>query len=1579
MRRNHQSSMRCRYRKQPWLSLIALFLSVTAFAGDPAALVQSGKILSSRGCTTEFIAKLQQEFAPARKGAFEPAAEVEKRMKEKLSPKKFTEFQDWYNGHFFYDRDTILTENLKVKKETTHLDAPRPYDKNGERPFQGYMAAKKQLAAVDPEKLTLADLQNTQRALLSKDSIDESFWSIFKKDHWFKSNSEEISNSGLGVIREKGAYYDAIGDNASKALPLSGDKSAIPLKISDEVLNGNKFLQRRGGVVITAPLSNWRKYDELSDALRAKLEALEKNFPDGLDGPLYDKLAATGNDFGALLARNKSLFAELKSMRREVVTELVQNKLDNLRSALKSAKTEDEVIRAAADFHHDFMSIHPFENGNGRTGRVITESVLNHYGMSSPIWTHFGEDMELAKSEFTNELRDSVKLSDAFHDQLNTLTKAGLDYSITPAPYFSADLLETLPKALRRLNPEEFMTWVAASQRSGTSGKSVSEALHEYAQWAKELSYGPENTGIRLATPLFEKTFGELSPNAEVFRLKMSEFYNDRPIYRGITSTNALSERDVLDHFLHPTSTTVGMGVSANPSHAEFGKIFDKYNTDLTNDPKALNKRISNHVIGKDEYWNSKFASFTDDPDIADRFSHGELMSPEHMKNVKSMVTIEALDRDAASIKTYKKTNRIWLEGIYEERESLLLGGADPESVSKVAVKDVITGDPETGLKVLGNKVAERVDYNHISYKEMAGDKAQERTVVNRIYRVEPDGSLTVEMDLMAKSAVEPSSDKALESAAETSMAPFRGEKKLPLSVQVFGAAEDVTATVLHPIHAIENAFETARAEKALTSAADAVKPFKGGESLAQEARSLTDGISDDLRARRYAGQTDPTTAAAIWKDSKASADERIARFERRQKEFLDANSGNAKVNARAEQLREATNRSLEATADRHSYLAWEKAGKETSWKLPGLDTKLSEAIDNKFKLDAKPALQGKVRIPTLAENQANLRSAAKLWTEARPDKKFLNAVEEIARTGKIEPAVAAEFKAARGRLKIIRFLCEAICEDGVKIKRFDKLTAKIGHLTDAASYGVLEDVKMEATKLRQMLDNGNLNTIDKELAGMKAMSQPALEEHVQSMVQSIRETLGSENLTEKEFHDVRKDIGRLQTIELANALTERGPASAAGNYMGMNNVYNKLRKDHDAMMEATFRDDTALPHRFTPEESQKIESVLSSFESGIKDKAENSLQKFRGNKELTLEEVNDIQRAHEVGRGEQFGKDGVNPPGVGNYTDAQLEKKVEILKDKFTIEERRALIEDGVVGDPVKTRSSAREPASAPSLKPTLVIGPTDDEMDRLLKNGGDLFTLKQRSPKEAKSLNEAALQKLKKEPFENPLSKKKTGLTDKEINKLYDDVAANNQVSESLCGVYNGSPQYGFCWGRAMAAHLKALQTGLPTRNVRKLWAVGNLKADGTNWRYHVTTLVRGKNGTWYAIDPIFKKAMPAIDWYNRMSKEFDRQGTMRIFASPANRFNPQSFAKYNKERLAKAFYYNFFSDLMDGVYTENTGRVGPWKGISEDTSRRLKFESLMQKSLWTVGGGVIATWSYLMYSQIQNLNNQSQGSQK
>lgn len=95
----------------------------------------------------------------------------------------------------------------------------------------------------------------------------------------------------------------------------------------------------------------------------------------------------------------------------------------------------------------------------------------------------------------------------------------------------------------------------------------------------------------------------------------------------------------------------------------------------------------------------------------------------------------------------------------------------------------------------------------------------------------------------------------------------------------------------------------------------------------------------------------------------------------------------------------------------------------------------------------------------------------------------------------------------------------------------------------------------------------------------------------------------------------------------------------------------------------------------------QKIVRILNnSQDTFVLDQSRLDSGFLLGRVSLSAEEKEAINQAHLVGSGE-MGEDEVSPARVGNYTKAQMAEKVRILSPHFSRQQRRMLIEAGVVG----------------------------------------------------------------------------------------------------------------------------------------------------------------------------------------------------------------------------------------------------------------------------------------------------------
>jgi hypothetical protein len=304
-----------------------------------------------------------------------------------------------------------------------------------------------------------------------------------------------------------------------------------------------------------------------------------------------------------------------------------------------------------------------------------------------------------------------------------------------------------------------------------------------------------------------------------------------------------------------------------------------------------------------------------------------------------------------------------------------------------------------------------------------------------------------------------------------------------------------------------------------------------------------------------------------------------------------------------------------------------------------------------------------------------------------------------------------------------------------------------------------------------------------------------------------------------------------------------------------------------------------------TPESKENflaITQVLSDhLDIKLKKTAESLL-----NRKLSTEQAIALQMARTVGRNENGVKESL-PGYSGNYTEAQIARKDRILElAGFSMEERLSL-QTGKLMDDVITKYNADNFLTDPFLK----------------------------TPEQAVLMNQEVLREmsiLSKERRAN--SKRKQALSKNEANALFNAVSKNPVARISRNYKYDPDSQLGFCFGRAMTAHLEALSQGVDKSAIRKVFVGGQMKAVGFdfNWQFHVATVVKNAEGGWWVIDPIFEAPISVEKWYSEMKKN-DIDGKLRFYAAEPTRLGAVGNGKYQKFELMDDIYNGYFKELL------------------------------------------------------------------
>jgi hypothetical protein len=190
--------------------------------------------------------------------------------------------------------------------------------------------------------------------------------------------------------------------------------------------------------------------------------------------------------------------------------------------------------------------------------------------------------------------------------------------------------------------------------------------------------------------------------------------------------------------------------------------------------------------------------------------------------------------------------------------------------------------------------------------------------------------------------------------------------------------------------------------------------------------------------------------------------------------------------------------------------------------------------------------------------------------------------------------------------------------------------------------------------------------------------------------------------------------------------------------------------------------------------------------------------------------------------------------------------------------------------------------------------------------------FNVERSSSENIARWNEILLREINELPMTDGKNGRLTGLGWDEITGLYKKVARHPVADYKIVKNYDPYGNMGFCFGRAMAAHIEAIQTGLDKKNIRKIWAVGEMSYKKIMWQHHVATMVRGKNGVWYVIDPEYGRPLKMETWA-RTVKKMDSNGKLQFFITDAHRFDPIDADPYRPADMNAYFYNNYFVDML------------------------------------------------------------------
>lgn len=211
-------------------------------------------------------------------------------------------------------------------------------------------------------------------------------------------------------------------------------------------------------------------------------------------------------------------------------------------------------------------------------------------------------------------------------------------------------------------------------------------------------------------------------------------------------------------------------------------------------------------------------------------------------------------------------------------------------------------------------------------------------------------------------------------------------------------------------------------------------------------------------------------------------------------------------------------------------------------------------------------------------------------------------------------------------------------------------------------------------------------------------------------------------------------------------------------------------------------------------------------------------------------------------------------------------------------------------------------------------------------------------RSAVEVAAMNRAVFDALAATPEPGGFSGRLTGISPEMASKVISSMGRHPVLQAASAGRYNQrETQIGYCFGRAAYAHLALLEMGIDRGSIRKIWAVGSMKSPSVTWQFHVSTIVRGSDGKWYAVDNYFGgRALEIEKWFDGL-RPMNRAGDLRVYITDPSKFSV-SLGTYDQVQLGlrlskeQDWYKGYFQDMLNWFRTRPLEDVGLTRLIPE-----------------------------------------------
>lgn len=173
-------------------------------------------------------------------------------------------------------------------------------------------------------------------------------------------------------------YMDVLIRLAHHSSAIEGN--TISLSDTAEIIQNNRIPQNSGQSIreIFEVLNHRDAFRLLESELKTD-SPLSTYLIKSLHKVLTDRLQYDSGQYKE--SSNAISGTSVKTATPEETPFLMEQLVENYKFRVDNAATKKEIIDSIADFHMQFESIHPFSDGNGRTGRMVMNYCLVQNGL----------------------------------------------------------------------------------------------------------------------------------------------------------------------------------------------------------------------------------------------------------------------------------------------------------------------------------------------------------------------------------------------------------------------------------------------------------------------------------------------------------------------------------------------------------------------------------------------------------------------------------------------------------------------------------------------------------------------------------------------------------------------------------------------------------------------------------------------------------------------------------------------------------------------------------------------------------------------------------------------------------------------------------------------------------------------------------------------------------------------------------------------------------------------------------------------------------------------------------------------